>query len=100
MSCIVLHFVMYLLFLLPLSLSIDLVSADDVAVYDYVADDQAPSAEQPGKQNPLDLHISPTLFSLIIALEMPCYYSDSTYSECIAWFFRPLLIPHLLTQNT
>ena len=53
MSCIVLHFVMYLLFLLSLSLSIDLVSADDVAVYDYVAEDPAPSAEQPGKQNPL-----------------------------------------------
>ena len=65
-------------------LSLALESADDVAVYDYVADDQAPSAEQPGKQNPFDHHISPTLLSLILALEMPCYCSISTYSNCIA----------------
>ena len=36
----------------PPSLPLALESADDIAVYDYVADDQAPSAEQPGKQNP------------------------------------------------
>ena len=65
----------------PLSLSLALESADDVAVYDYVADDQAPSAKQPGKQNHFDHHISPTLFSLVLALEMPCYCSNSAYSD-------------------
>ena len=78
MSCIDVAFCHVFIVSSPPSLSVDLVSADDVAVYDYVADDQAPSAEQPGKQNPFDHHISPTLFSLILALEMPCYYSNST----------------------
>ena len=68
-------------FFSPFSLLLDLVPANDVAVYDYVADDQAPSAEQPGKQNPFDHHISPTLLSLILALELPYYCSDSTYSN-------------------
>ena len=67
----------------PLSLLVDLVPADDVAEYDYVADDQVFSAEQPGKQTPLSIIYRPTLFSLVLALEMPCYYSISTYSN--AW---------------
>ena len=61
----------YLLFLPPLSLPIAPDVADDAAVFDDAADDQTPSAEQPGKQNPLDHHISPILFSLMLALEMP-----------------------------
>ena len=59
----------------PPSLSVDLVPAEDSAGYDYVIDDQVPFAEQPGKQNPLEHNISPILFSLVLALEMPCYYS-------------------------
>ena len=59
----------------PPSLSVDLVPADDVAEYDYVTDDQVPFAEQPGKQNPLEHNISPNSFPLVLALEMPCYYS-------------------------
>ena len=81
MSCIDVAFCHVFIVSSPPSLSLALESADDVAVYDYVADDQAPSAEQPGKQNPFDHHISPTLLSLILALELPCYCSDSTYSN-------------------
>ena len=81
MSCIVLHFAVIFIVSPPPFLPLDLVPADDVAVYDYVADDQAPSAEQPGKQNPFDHHILPTLLSLILALELPCYCFDSTYSN-------------------
>ncbi|MGD7651460.1 hypothetical protein, partial [Ralstonia pseudosolanacearum] len=45
---------------------------DAAAEYDYVTDDpSSPSAELPGKQNPLDHHISPILFFLMLALEMP-----------------------------
>ena len=56
----------YLLFLLPPSLSIAPETADDTVVYDDVADDQAPSAELPGKQNPLDHQISPIPLSLML----------------------------------
>ena len=59
----------------PPSLLVDLVPADDSAGYDYSVDDQVPFAEQPGKQNPLEHNISPNSFSLVLALEMPCYYS-------------------------
>ena len=59
MSCIVLHFSVIFIVSSPPSPSLDLVPAADVAEYDYVADDQVPFAEQPGKQNPLDHHISP-----------------------------------------
>ena len=65
----------------PPSPSLDLVPADDVSEYDYVADDQVFSAEQPGKQNLLEHDISPNSFSLVLALEMPCYYSVCTYSN-------------------
>ena len=75
MSCIVLHFAVIFIVSSPPSPSLDLVPADDVAEYDYVADDQVFSAEQPGKQTPLIIIYRPTLFSLILALEMPCYYS-------------------------
>ena len=76
MSCILFVIaVIFIVFLSPPSLPLDLVPADDVAVYDYVADDQVPFAEQPGKQNPLEHNISPIPFSLVLALEMPCYYS-------------------------
>ena len=81
MSCIVLHIAMIFIVSPPPSLSLDLVPADDFAGYDYVADDQVPFAEQPGKQTPLSIIYRPTLFSLILALEMPCYCSDSTYSN-------------------
>jgi hypothetical protein len=52
------------------SLPIDPETADDTAEYDYVIDDQTPSAELPGKQNPLDhpdITYSP---SLLLALEL------------------------------
>ena len=71
MSCISVAFVaMYLLFLPPLSLPIDPETADDTAEYDYVVDDQTPSAELPGKQNPLDHPDIAYSFSLLLALEL------------------------------
>ena len=62
---------LYLLFLPPPSLSIDAETAADVAVYDYVVDEPSLSKKFPGKQNPLDHQISPILFSLMLALELP-----------------------------
>jgi hypothetical protein len=59
-------FALYLLFLPPPSLSIDPETADDTAKYDYVVDDHTPSAELPGKQNPLDHQISPILSLLCL----------------------------------
>ena len=67
MSCIpVALFAVYLLFFPSPSLLIDPETADNTAEYDYVVDDQTPSAELPGKQTPLDhqiLHI-PSLLCL------------------------------------
>ena len=60
----------YLLFLPPPSLPIDPETADDTAEYDYVIDDQTPSAELPGKQNPLDHPDIAYSFSLMLALEL------------------------------
>ena len=60
---------MYLLFLPPPSLPIDPETADDTTEYDYVVDDQTPSAELPGKQNPLDHPDIAYSFYLILALE-------------------------------
>ena len=60
----------YLLFLPPPSLSIAPETADDAAEYDYVVDDQTPSAELPGKQNPLDHPDITYSFSLMLALEL------------------------------
>ena len=59
----------YLFFLPPPSPPIDLETADDTAEYDYVVDDQTPSAELPGKQNPLDHPDIAYSFSLLLALE-------------------------------
>jgi hypothetical protein len=58
------------LFLPPSSLSIAPETADDAAVYDYDVDDPAPSAELPGKQNPLDHPDITYSFSLMLALEL------------------------------
>ena len=71
MSCIpVALFAVYLLFLPPPSLPIDPETADDTAEYDYDVDDQTPSAELPGKQNPLDHPDITYSFSLLLALEL------------------------------
>ena len=71
MSCICAAlFVMYLLFLPPPSLPIDPETADDTAEYDYVVDDQTPSAKLPGKQNPLDHPDFAHSSSLMLALEL------------------------------
>ena len=43
-------------------------TADDTAAYDDVADDQTPSAELPGKQNPLDHQDIAHSFFLMLAL--------------------------------
>ena len=59
MSCILIAIAVIFIVSSPPSLSLDLVPADDVAEYDYVADDQVPFAEQPGKQNLLEHNISP-----------------------------------------
>ena len=63
-------FAMYLLFLPPPSLPIDPETADDTAKYDYDVNDQTPSAELPGKQNPLDHPDIAHSFSLMHALEL------------------------------
>ena len=52
MSCITVAFCRVFIVSSPPSLPIAPEPADDTAVYDDVADDQAPSAELPGKQNP------------------------------------------------
>ena len=75
MSCILFAIAVIFIVSSPPSLSVDLVPTDDSVGYDYVTDDQVPFAEQPGKQTPLSIIYRPTLFSLILALEMPCYYS-------------------------
>jgi hypothetical protein len=59
----------YLLFLPP-PLSLAPETADDAAEYDYVVDDQTPSAELPGKQNPLEHSDITYSFSLLLALEI------------------------------
>ena len=61
---------MYLLFLPPPSLPIDPETADDTAEYDYVVDDQTPSAELPGKQNPVNHPDIAYSSSLLLALEL------------------------------
>jgi hypothetical protein len=71
MSCIpVALFAVYLLFLPPPSLPIDSETADYTAEYDNVVDDQTPSAELPGKQNPLDHPDIAYSFPLLLALEL------------------------------
>ena len=71
MSCISVAFVaVYLLFLPPPSLSIDLETTDGNAEYDYVVDDQTPSTELPSKQKPLDHPDIAYSFSLLLALEL------------------------------
>jgi hypothetical protein len=65
-------FTVYLLFPPPPSLSIAPETADDTAVYDYDVDDPTPSAELPGKQNPLDhpdiAHSFPPMLALVVLL--------------------------------
>ena len=68
MSCIVMHlFALYLLFLPPL-LSLDTETNTAATQYDYGVDDPSLLPEKPGKP-PLDHQISPTLFSILLALE-------------------------------
>ena len=56
--------------------------SDAATVTDYTDDDPSFFSRATRQANPLDHHISPSLFSLTLALEMPCYYcSDSTYSD-------------------
>jgi hypothetical protein len=70
MSCIPVAFVaVYLLFLPPPSLPLDPETTDDTVEYDYVVDDQTPSAELPGKQPPLTHAYITYSFSLLLALE-------------------------------
>ena len=69
---------LYLLFLPPPSLSIDVDTAADVAEYGYVADDQVPFAEQPGKQTPLT-HAFGTQFFLPPACIRNCCYIVLSY---------------------
>ena len=81
MSCIcVALFAVYLLFLPPPSLSLDPETADDAAEYDYAVDDQTPSAELPGKQNPLDHSDITYSFFLMLALDFATVF-DSSYSD-------------------
>src|SRR5215216_1967545 len=70
MSCIVMHmFALYSLFLPPLFSPVDYeTDAAAAAPIDYGVEDPSFSAELPGKPPPLINQISPTLFSLIIAL--------------------------------
>ena len=81
MPCIAVAFCHVFIVSSPPSLSIDPDTADDVAVYDDDADDQPFSAELPDKQYHFDHHISPTLPSLILALDLPYNCSVSSYSN-------------------
>ena len=80
MSCILFAIAMIFIVSSPPSLPVDLVPADDSVGYDYSVDDQVPFAEQPASKTPLSIIYRPTLFSLILALEMPCYYSIAPIS--------------------
>ena len=68
-------FAVYLSVSPPSSLSVepdtDVAPETDAApVIGYTPDDQAFTAELPGKQPPLNMPISPILFSLMLALEL------------------------------
>ena len=75
-----------LLFLPPPFLPIDAETDAAATEFDYTpdeqpTDDQPFSAELLGKQNHFDHHISPTLPSLILALDLPYNCSVSSYSN-------------------
>ena len=61
-------FAPYLLFP-PSSSPVD-PETDDAAVIDYVTDEPYFLSEQPGKQTPLSISISPISFPLMLALEL------------------------------
>jgi hypothetical protein len=69
MSYYVLHRLLCIYCFFPLSSPVDS-ETDAAPVYDYVTDDPpSHSAEQPGKQNPLDHSDITHSFSLLLALE-------------------------------
>ena len=69
MLCLVLHCLLYIYSFFPLFSPID-PETDDAAVIDYVTDDPSFLSEQPGKQTPLSIPISPISFPLMLALEL------------------------------
>ena len=67
MHCV--HCLLCIYCFFPLLLLIDTETADDAPEYDYFVDDQTPSVELPGKQNPLDHPDIAYSFPLLLALE-------------------------------
>jgi hypothetical protein len=97
MSCILVAFVaVYLLFLPPPSLPLDPKTDDDATEYDYVIDDQTPSAELPRKQNPLDHSYITHSFSPMLVLDFATII-DCSYSNAYPDFVNLLLILYLLS---
>ena len=72
---------LYLLFLPPPSLSIDVDAAADVAVYGYVDDDQIFSTELPGKHSPLLDHFNIAHYLLSYACIRNCCCYCLSYSD-------------------
>ena len=69
MLCFVMLCLLYIYCFFPLFSSVD-PETDDAAVIDYVTDDPSFLSEQPGKQAPLSIPISPISFPLMLALEL------------------------------
>ena len=81
MLCFVMLCLQYIYCFSPLFSPVDPETAADAAVIDYVDDDPSSlSTELPGKQTPLIIPISPSSFSLMLALDfatvIDCSYSD------------------------
>ena len=68
MLCLVMHCLLCIYCSVPLCSPVD-PETDDAAVIDYVTDDPSLS-EQPGKQTPLSIPISPISFPRMLALEL------------------------------
>ena len=86
MSCILLHLcaVLFICFPSAVPFSVDPGTAVNPGIdYDYDPEDSFSSAEQPGKQPPLIIQISPILSLYILALDFATvgYYFGSTYSD-------------------
>ena len=70
MSFIVLPCLLCIYCFFPLFSPVDSETAADATVIDYIVEDSFSSAEQPGKQNPLDHPDITYSFSLMLALEL------------------------------
>ena len=69
MLCLVMHYLLYIYCFFPVFSPVD-PETDAATVIDYVTDDPSFLSEQPGKQTPLSIPVSPISFPLMLALEL------------------------------